>query len=79
MNVQELIDRLQDMIDGGDIQPETIVKFVYQSNYPLQDNVKGIWFAEGQGVENVGEVYIVSAGQDHNQPYGPGTAFEEAW
>ncbi len=69
MNVTELIDRLEDL------DPQAEVRFVYQASYPLQDKVQGVWHAE----DNEKVVYIVSGGQNYDEPYGPRAAFQEAW
>jgi hypothetical protein len=74
VKVHELISRLQDENEHAE------VRFVYQSNYPLQDKVAGVWVAErGDDSAEEGVVYIVSGGQNNEMPYGPGAAFQEAW
>lgn len=83
MTVRELIDRLEEVAEQhGEDRP---VRLVYQQNYPLQDTVKGVWAPEPD--EETGEidpasdgaVYVVSAGQIYDKPYGPAQAFEEAY
>ena len=60
------------------------VRFVYQENYPLQEDVRGVWINEDEDDEDGEEsseqvVYIVSGGQCRDNPYGPRRAFAEAY
>ena len=73
MKVTELIELL------GEVDPEAEVRFVYQENYPLQDHIAGVWDASEAGADPTyaGKVYLVSAGQVYDQPYGPPRAFAE--
>ncbi len=66
MKVRELIERLEDL-DG-----EAEVRFAYQENYPLQDDIRGVW------TDETGVAFIVSAGQHYDMPYRPKLAFAEA-
>lgn len=91
-NVQDLHRALGQLIEMG--LGESELRFTYQSNYPLQDFVEGLWFDEeayyNEDAEEASEeasedqemtlptVYLVSGGQDHDSPYGPRQAFEEA-
>ena len=105
MNVADLIRRLEDQ------DPEAEVRFNYQENYPLQDEIRGVWTPDADAVEceicgteqaihggindgnpagdedhefeapkrsGAGIVYIVSAGQVYDSPYGR-AAFEGAY
>lgn len=56
------------------------LRFAYQANYPLQDWIEGIWYDEEDDSQEDEDkiVYIVSGGQDHDNPYGPKAAFENA-
>jgi len=82
-NVQDLHRALQQLIEMG--LGEAELRFTYQSNYPLQDLVEGLWVDEERLYEEDTDddteppvVYLVSGGQDHDSPYGPRQAFEEA-
>jgi len=83
MTVNEMRDLLEDMIENG--YGEREVLFVYQQNYPLQDHIAGGWVpghdADPDGgpedETNENAVYLVSAGQCYDQPYGPSQAFDE--
>ncbi len=41
MTVKQLIEQLEDMDEDAE------VRFVYQSSYPLQDDIRGVWQMEG--------------------------------
>lgn len=78
--LKELLEQMEE--DGyGDIE----LRFVYQQNYPLQDTVCGVAIAsededdEDKDVTKESDpkyIYIVSGGQDHDEPYGPKSAFD---
>jgi len=90
MTVNELKDLLEQMEDAGHGDSEVL--FTYQSNYPLQDTIKGGWIpgeseADDEDEEDSDDdsddcpantVYLVSGGQCHSDPYGPSRAFREA-
>jgi hypothetical protein len=57
MTVQELIDRL------GELDLEAELRFVYQENYPLQDDIAGVWEPEGPTCINC-EAVLDSRGED---------------
>ena len=79
MTVNELKNLLEQMADAGHGEREVL--FVYQQNYPLQDEIKGGWIPEGTDDEEDardGVVYLVSNGQCYDAPYGPRQAFAEA-
>lgn len=81
-NVQDLHRALGQLIEMG--LGEAELRFAYQSNYPLQDHVEGLWFDEEAHYNEEDDaaepptIYLVSGGQDHDNPYGPRQAFEEA-
>ena len=86
MTVTEIKDLMQQMEDAGHGDSEVL--FTYQSNYPLQDHIKGGWIpGESEDGDDEDEdrdecpaktVYLVSGGQCHSDPYGPSQAFREA-
>jgi hypothetical protein len=89
MTVNEVKDLLEQMADAGHGDSELL--FAYQSNYPLQDHIKGGWIpgeseADGDDEDEdqdndecpANTVYLVSGGQCHSDPYGPARAFREA-
>ena len=49
MTVNELKNLLEQMADAGHGEREVL--FVYQQNYPLQDEIKGGWIPEGTDEE----------------------------
>jgi len=82
MTVTELRDVLNQAIENGVGDRE--LRFAYQPSYPLQDSVEGVWYEESDdsGDEDQEEAesdvfYLVSGGQDYNNPYAPRVAFEE--
>ena len=79
MTVTELRDVLNQAIENGIGDRET--RFAYQSNYPLQDVIAGVWYDEDDEAdqEEAGTdvFYLVSGGQDYNNPYAPSVVFEE--
>jgi hypothetical protein len=78
MKVGQLHALLEDLIADG--LEDQKIRFVYQQNYPLQDEIKGVWINyDLLNPENKEELvcYIVSAGQCYDQPYGPREAFDE--
>ena len=82
MTVNQLIERLQEMCEMG--YEDCEVRFVYQENYPLQEDVRGVWINDDEDDEDGEEsseqvVYIVSGGQCRDNPYGPRRAFVEAY
>ena len=80
MTVQELRDVLDQAIEAGLGDVET--RFAYQANYPLQDKIEGVWFDDDIENDEDGELrvdatfYLVSGGQDYDNPYAPRAAFE---
>ena len=70
MTLGELIQQLQDMVEGG-VPEETPVKLATQPNYPFQYDVGSIVATE---LDDGQFVYI---GEGLNQEYLPGAASEE--
>ena len=79
MTVEQLRDVLNQAIENGCGDRE--IRFAYQSNYPLQDLLEGVWYDEDdeddQEESESNVFYLVSGGQDTNHPYAPRVAFEE--
>jgi len=84
MTVQELAELLDELVEAG--HGDRDLRFVYQPNYPLQDEVAGVYdpledpeseLPEEESDLPVPCLYLVSGGQDREQPYGPSAAFEQ--
>lgn len=87
MTVYQLRQRLEEMCEMG--YEDCEIRFVYQDNYPLQDDIRGLWVGEDDDDDDGDEdeedeegsseqvVYIVSGGQCWDNPYGPRRAFAE--
>lgn len=71
--VRELYGALGQLIElgYGDVE----LRFAYQRSYPLSDKVDGFWFDEDKS-DDLDMIYIVSGGQDYDNPYAPRAAFE---
>lgn len=62
--------------------PNAEVRFVYQQNYPLQDEVQGVAVqsdiddGDTEAGSDADIVYLVSGGQVYSDPYGPRAAWD---
>ena len=74
MTVAELQQALNQLVEMG--MGDSEIKLAIQPNYPLAELVDGLWFDQEQDED--ADVFIVSGGQDHSNPYAPKIAFEEA-
>lgn len=80
--VREIHKALAQLIDQG--MGDSELRLAIQPSYPLQELVEGLWFDEEAladfelHCDTPPTVYIVSGGQDHDSPYAPREAFENA-
>jgi len=83
VTVRELQEKLEELIDDGRGDDE--IRLTYQSNYPLQSHVRGVWAPDDSeeseeldlrdSERNV--VWVVSDGQVRETPYGHGEAWDD--
>jgi hypothetical protein len=70
MTVKELIERLEDL------DPEAEIRFVYQANYPLQDDIAGVWEPEAPVCSNC-QAVLDARGEDGWYCYGCKLTYEK--
>ena len=76
MTVNEMIERLQELADGG--MGDSELRLATQPNWPLQSHVGGIAAQEPEEDDTEpGVVYICEGSQVYDTPYAPKWAFDE--
>jgi hypothetical protein len=85
MTLNELIDRLQELVEDDEANGERDVRIAYQPSYPLQSTVRGVCTsADAHDYSDSDEsdaddcIYVVEGHQHRDRPYAPHGAFEAA-
>lgn len=85
MTLEELIERLQDLVEDG-VDPSAEVRIAMQPSWPLQSTVRDVFPSDDLMVDDPDDepedetaspvVWIVEGSQCHENPYAPRQVFE---